>query len=183
MGSPRRVVGQVLAAHDVGDALLGVVDDDGELVGPQAVGALQHEVADVGFEILGLRAQAPVLPGHAAVDAKAPGAHGPAMGAEAAGARVDEFAMPGPRPCGGSDLGARASAAIGVAAGNQAVQRGLVEVATAGLPDGRLVRHEAQRRELAEDDLVHARRAARAVDVLDAHQPLAAVGAGVQPAG
>ena len=42
----RGVVGQVLAAHDVGDALRRVVDDHRELVGPQAVGALEHEVAD-----------------------------------------------------------------------------------------------------------------------------------------
>ena len=42
----RRVVGQVLAAHDVGDALRGVVDHHRQLVGPQAVGAPQHEVAD-----------------------------------------------------------------------------------------------------------------------------------------
>ena len=45
----RGAVGEVLAADDVGDALLGVVDDDGELVGEDTVGALEHEVADGVF--------------------------------------------------------------------------------------------------------------------------------------
>ena len=38
----RRRVEQVGAAHDVGDALRRIVDDDGELVGPPAVGAPQR---------------------------------------------------------------------------------------------------------------------------------------------
>ena len=37
---PRRAVGEVFAANDVGDALLGIVDDDRELVREDAVGAL-----------------------------------------------------------------------------------------------------------------------------------------------
>ena len=58
----RRVVGQVLAAHDVGDALLGIVDHHRELVGPQAVGAPQHEVTDLVRHVLALWAEAPVNP-------------------------------------------------------------------------------------------------------------------------
>ena len=53
-----RVVGQVFAAHDVGDALRRVVDDDRELVGPEAVGAPQHEVADLARDVLALRRRA-----------------------------------------------------------------------------------------------------------------------------
>jgi len=37
---------QICAAYDVRDALLGIVDDDRKLIGPLAVGALEHEIAD-----------------------------------------------------------------------------------------------------------------------------------------
>ena len=50
MDLPRRGVEQVGAAHDVGYALFRVVDHDRELVGELAVGAPQHEVADVALE-------------------------------------------------------------------------------------------------------------------------------------
>ena len=41
-----------------GDALRRIVDDDRQLVGPEAVGAVQHEVADAGGDVLRLRARA-----------------------------------------------------------------------------------------------------------------------------
>ena len=42
----RRGIEQVGAAHDVGDALRGIVDHHGQLVGPETVGAREHEIAD-----------------------------------------------------------------------------------------------------------------------------------------
>ena len=48
----RRRREQVGAAHDVGDPLRGVVDDDGELIGVEAVAAAHDEVADVAREPL-----------------------------------------------------------------------------------------------------------------------------------
>mgnify|MGYP006862998132 FL=1 len=48
----RRVVEQVGAAHHVGDALMNVVDDGGELIGPEAVRTLEYEVADFVFNVL-----------------------------------------------------------------------------------------------------------------------------------
>ena len=48
----RRVVEQVGAAYHVGDALMNVVDDGGELIGPEAVRTLEHEVADFVFNVL-----------------------------------------------------------------------------------------------------------------------------------
>ena len=48
----RRVVEQVGAAHHVGDALMNVVDDGGELIGPEAVRTFEHEVADFVFNVL-----------------------------------------------------------------------------------------------------------------------------------
>jgi len=57
-----RVVGQVFAPHHMGDALRGVVDDHGQLVGPQAIGTQQHKVAYAARHVLLLRSQAPVGP-------------------------------------------------------------------------------------------------------------------------
>src|SRR3546814_9756934 len=45
-------VEQVRAAHDFGDALRGIVDDHGQLVGPGAVRAPQHEIADLCGNVL-----------------------------------------------------------------------------------------------------------------------------------
>ena len=49
---PRRRGEQIRAADDVGDRLVGVVDDHRKLVREQPVGALDHEVADVAVEPL-----------------------------------------------------------------------------------------------------------------------------------
>ena len=88
----RRVVGQVRAAHDVSDALRRVVDDHGQLVGPQPVGALQHEVADLVRHVLLLRAQPAVGPLTLPVRrATATRARRLAVQAVAAGAGIDLF--------------------------------------------------------------------------------------------
>ncbi len=60
---PGRARQQVAAAHDVGDALCRVVHDDRQLVGIEAVPTPQHEVADGGRDVDGLRAQAAVVEG------------------------------------------------------------------------------------------------------------------------
>src|SRR5574340_4679 len=48
----RRVRQEVGAAHDVRDALEGVIDHDGQLVGEQTVGTPDDEIADVVREVL-----------------------------------------------------------------------------------------------------------------------------------
>ena len=58
----RGVVGQVFAAHHIGDALLAIVDDHGQLVGPEPVRSAQHKVAHAGKQVLLLGAQTLVLP-------------------------------------------------------------------------------------------------------------------------
>ncbi|SUA19971.1 Uncharacterised protein [Neisseria gonorrhoeae] len=42
---------QVLSAHDVGNALFGIVGNDGELVCPVTVCTEQDEIADVAGEV------------------------------------------------------------------------------------------------------------------------------------
>ena len=92
-------VGDVAAAHHVGDPLRRVVHHHGQLVGPQAVGALQHEVADGLRDVLVLRAQAAVAPADEQVmalgcrAAQPLGARRPAVQALAAGAWVDQFTV------------------------------------------------------------------------------------------
>ena len=44
---PRRVVDVVVAADDVRDAHVEVVDDDAEVVGRHAVGAQDHEIVEL----------------------------------------------------------------------------------------------------------------------------------------
>ena len=78
-------------------ALQRVVDDDRELIGEEAVGAPDDEVADIAREVLRLRALQPVAELDACVaDAHAPRARGRAAprrrDAVAAGARVDALA-------------------------------------------------------------------------------------------
>src|SRR5271165_2996678 len=48
----RRGIQQVRPAHDVGDALFGIVHDHRKLVGERAAGALHHKVADARLEAL-----------------------------------------------------------------------------------------------------------------------------------
>jgi hypothetical protein len=179
----RRVVGQVLAAHDVGDALLGVVHHHGQLVGPKAVGALEDEVAHLRAEVLRLGAEAAVLPVDAAVHPEAPGAHRAAVRAVPASAGVDQLAVPLAWASSAGDLATRAGTAVGLAGVDQAPQGGFVVAAAAGLPDWRCVGPQAELAQLLQDQRVHARWAARGVHVLDAHQPPAAMGARIEPAG
>lgn len=47
---PRRATQEVRAPYDIGDALSGIVDDDGQLVGKQAIATPDHEIADLGAD-------------------------------------------------------------------------------------------------------------------------------------
>src|SRR3954471_9914655 len=57
----RRRPQQVGAPHHIRDAVVGVVDHDGELVGMQAIAPLHHEIADVAREVLRKAAADPIL--------------------------------------------------------------------------------------------------------------------------
>src|SRR5204862_2025282 len=91
-------VGEVLAADDVADALLAVVDDDRELIGEDAVGTLQHEIADLAGDVLVLGAESAIEPvdrGLAAAidafDAQPQRSLRPAAQARATRARIDRL--------------------------------------------------------------------------------------------
>jgi hypothetical protein len=53
-------VEKICAAHDIRDALRGIVDDHGELIGEQSVGPIEDEVADFATQQLRLLALNPV---------------------------------------------------------------------------------------------------------------------------
>ncbi len=195
---PGRAVGEVFAANDVGDVLLGVVDDDGELIGEDAVGALEDEVADRAGDVLALLAEASVVPGDLGVGAGVSvgvvaGTHpqphracGPAAEAGAAGAGIDAlvaFAFAGRRRRRQCEIASAAGARKGTVEREQALQRRFIKPRARRLMDDRRVGDEAHARELIEDRLGRAGDVARRVEVLDANQPASAVGARVEPRG
>jgi hypothetical protein len=104
---------QVRAAHHVRDPLKGIVDDDGELVGVDAVGAPQHEVADRCIDHLLLLPLDSVFEDeHARRGAEARGAWAPPeRKTGAAGAGVNGSL--GSRAAGSGNLGAAAPARVG----------------------------------------------------------------------
>ncbi|EKZ96875.1 hypothetical protein D769_23174 [Cupriavidus sp. HMR-1] len=105
------------------------------------------------------------------------------MQAIAASARVAECLMPFAHVHERiSDFLACAAARVEIAGGVELAQRLRVQALATALPDGRFVRVQAQRVERAQDVIVGAPDAARVVDVLDPHEPVAAMGARVQPA-
>ena len=118
---------------------------------------------------------------------KAPRPRRPSVQAVAAGAGINQFAMALPgMPCRSQRTGnvlPRAAAGIGHAAFHKLIERLLVQRAALRLADWRLVGHQSAGGQLLDDHLVSAWNAARRVHVLDAHQPLATVDAGIKPAG
>ena len=184
---PRCVVGQVLAAHHMGDALRGVVHHHCQLVSPQAISPAQHKVADFLAHVLLLRPQAAVAPmrdggqaqcGLHGLHIQPPGAGGFAPQTVSAGAGVDGGAVPG-HGLGRFDLFARAAAGVGPALVHQGLQGGSVVLAALALPQHRAIGQQAAGCQLLQDGLVGPGHAARCVHVFDAHEPSACVGAGV----
>lgn len=105
------------------------------------------------------------------------------MQAIAASARVAECLMPFTHVHERiGDFLARAAARIEIAGGVELAQRLRVEAFATALPDRRFIGVQAKCVECAQDVIVGVPDAARVVDVLDPHQPVAAMGARVQPA-
>ena len=191
---PRRVAGQVFAADDVADALRRIVDDDRQLVGEDAVGAAQHEVADAGGDFLALPAEPTVVPddrlGRPAIGARGRCASESiaraCRQAAAAGARIDALGVPCRRGlgCRGErEVAPAAAAGIGPAVVLEPGQRPLVERDPIRLSYRRRIGQQAAARQLAEDGLGRAGDVARPVQVLDAHQPAPALGPRIEPRG
>ena len=177
----------VVAADDVGDAHVVVVDDDGEHVGRRAVGAQKHEVV----EIL-------VLPHHPALDLVLDDRLALARRLEPdhrldAGRRLGRVAVaPAPVVAHRPALGFRRLAhllqlprarvaVIGAAGGDEALGDLLVARGAGELVHGVAVPVDAEPGEAVEDRLDRGLGRALAVGVLDAQQHLAAVLLGEKP--
>ncbi|KAF1858364.1 hypothetical protein Lal_00014870 [Lupinus albus] len=173
-------------AHDVRHALLGIVHDDGQLVRPVAVRTLQDEIA--GFAGQPLRDDA----GHAVLErdhVRARLRHAQAQAARTAARReamaaragIDRGAVRRDAEARIGDLAAVAAARVHVA--GEAVVRRLVQMLAAALPHDLAVGRHAQALQQVEDLFGGAGHAAAFVDVFDAHQPGALVGARIEIAG
>ena len=187
----RRVVGQVFAAHHVGDALRRVVHHHRQLVGPEARRRASAQNRRPrrprpGTAVRGVcRSRAACRPGRAGP----PGAGRQAAQAAAlgpAGTRVDgrvvALAGQARRRQDGLDVLARAGAGVGGCRSDQASERGRVQRIAPRLPDHGLVTEQAAARKLPQDHQVGAGHAAGRVHIFDAHDPGAAVGPSVEPA-
>ena len=190
----RGVVGQVLAAHHVRDALGMVVHDHRQLVGEMAIGALQHEVAHLGRHVLLLRPEPAVAPGHQCPGighAKALGQRHTTLEPVAAGAGIHPLAVPRRQAAQARQrflhLLARAAAGVGVRGGGELVECARVVAQALGLVLRRFVGHESTCLQLLQDHPIGAGRTACRVEVFDAHQPAPATalvpGPRVEPAG
>src|SRR6266567_2046282 len=168
---------QIGAAHDVSDVLCCVVDDDRKLIGEQAVGALDDEIADLSLEPLLVPSLETIAKPDRFVGHPQSPCLGLASGRGAAATRsgIDAFAAGAESP--GFDLPAGAGAGEGFSVPDEALDRLLVERAAMALADDLAVPLEAVRFERGENYRCCVIAAARLVDSLDPHQPPAAGGA------
>ena len=171
---PRRGGEQVRAAHHVGDALLEVIHDDGELVGEEAVGAPHDKIADLAGEVLLDPALKGVIEcGHLIVHPHADRARRSSRRkAAAASAGVDRLTRERKGRVG--DFPPRAGAAEHRLLALQTRQRRVVGCTAAALEHDLPIPFEAVRFERPENGSRRTRCFARRVEVLHAHGPFAA---------
>jgi len=117
--------------------LRGVIDHHRQLVGPAAIGAAQHEVADFGVHVLLLRSTQAIVEVHDAARWHAE-ADGRVRSRLPGDATMVDAAV-------GGQVAAAAVADKGLVAGQQHVQRGLVGLAAGALPEDRAIVDQAER--------------------------------------
>lgn len=174
---------QVRAADDVGDGLGVVIDDDGELVGPDAIGAEEDEVAGGFREVGGVRTLETVGKREGGIgDADAPGGGlGGIGGRVAAGAGVGGFEAGG--SVGGGEFEGFAGTGAGVEKGLELGEGVLVGGGAGGLVEDGFLPGEAEVGESGEDIRGPLGAAARAIGIFHADEPGALVGAGIKVTG
>ncbi len=182
MNLARRVPQQVGPAHDVGDALKGIVHHHRQLIGKQPVGPLDDKIAHFARQILlQVAVNAVVEVGAHIRHAHPPGpADLSCRQAIAAGAGVDDLAFIVARRL--RELAAGAGTGKDRALRLQRIQRGGIGLVALRLNQHLAVPMQAIRLQLAQDRVGRAGLATRAVEIFHPHQPLPAGGAGVEPA-
>ena len=164
----------------MGHALLGVIDHHRQLVGEQAVGAMEQKIPRVLRQRLHDRALYRIFKRDLRIaDTHAHRARGFApREAPAAGARVDGRAVAGEQAV--ADFTARAGARVGVAGGAKLFQGRLVRGGAPALVQDLVVPGEAVRGKRGKNRRSGAGLLAWPVNIFHAHQPLAAVRVRVQ---
>jgi len=157
----------------MGDALLAIVDDHRQLVGMEAIGAPQDEIANFSGQCLAVASVDGVVDAEfSAVDAQ------PCTPALAAGWQTESAVAWIDRPFWslaplGGDLAASTGAGIAVLILVQALERGLVKGAALALVADRLIPAEPEGLEGVQNQAVGAGKGALLISILDAHQPSA----------
>ena len=191
---------EILAANHAGDALVEIVEHDGEMVGRAHVGPRHGDVADAGFHLLGRDAAGLAIGAAAGLDE----GEGVLKGGERAlhveaqrqvgqrsRRRFGRAADPGidqtvraeqrrallRRRRRRADVRARARARIEQAAPPQIVERAAVAVAAPGLAHHRLGPAQAEPAEAVEDLLLPFGPVASLIEIVDAQQERAALAA------
>ena len=104
-----------------------------------------------------------------------------------AGAGVNQFAMPCFWQASSRqfplDIFARTTAGVSQPGTSQLIQGTLVKGRSLRLELNRFIRVKPEGSQLPKNDLCHARQASWRINILNANQPLAVVGFGIQPAG
>jgi len=162
---------QIGAAHDIGDALIRIVDDNAQLIGVQAVRALDDEVADVARQVLLLAAlQTIVKSNDGVVDPDAPCTSATRRAlqrnAVAACARIDAFAGRAER--GRFEVAAGAGALVDRVFLSERRKRGVVSLDSRRLAKNRSVPLESIPFECRENFVFGVAAGAWFVDVIDA---------------
>ena len=164
--------------------MLGVIDDNGQLVGVLAIRAQQDKVADIRFQMLCLRALDTVVKAdRPVIHAQAPGAGRFALAhAGPAGAGVGVAAINGFVRGGIGNLAPGAGAAIGQPQRLELFKCRSVGIEPLALPHHRAIPHESEGFQRAQDAVCCAGLGARGVDVFHAYPPDAAVLSGIEVA-
>src|SRR5690606_34753611 len=161
-------------------------DHHRQLIGPHAIGPFEHEVANLVLDILALAPRTAVIKADGAWRyAQSPGTWLPAgRQTVTASTGIGKFAVaanggPGLLRDRVGNLFAGTGATVDQPPIGECIEGGLIFHVAAGLVPGWSVGNHAQRMQLLQNYLVGTVDAARTIDIFDAHQPGAPVGAGV----
>jgi hypothetical protein len=180
---PRGGGEEVRAAHHVGDALFGIVDGDGELVGVKAVASSQHERAHRLCHVGTSQAEAPVVELDDSVRNPQPDracASGGRVGADGGVKKLVSLFVRGSAHCG--ELAAAAAAVQRQSELPEPIECCVIVRRTRALAQHGAVPLEPESIQIGENSLCRTGLLTRRVEILDPHQPAATARTGFEVA-
>ena len=174
---PRRRIEQIDAAHDGIDALCRIIDDDGQLVRVLTIGTQEDKVADLALKILAMLALNTIEKDELAIrHAQAPRAGRTAFRqTRPTKPWVEQTTIDRQMIGRRGNFAARAGTRVDVAIELQTDERRVVDIEPPALNQDFSVPLEAESIQRAQDGIGGTRHRARPINVLDAHQPFAAM--------